>query len=324
MSVQSVATRNRAFVLFSLVSLLLGFGFVAIKIGLGFIPPLLFAAFRLDIAAVLLLAYAILRTDDWRPRTRQDAAGIIAGGIFFVFGSLSLLFIGLEQSTSGVAAIIFSFDPVLTIALAALLLTDERLSRFGLFGVVIALVGVAIVVQPSPARFVSGNLRGEEYILLGAMSLALGGVLIRLSHHQMGKITLTAWAMAVAAPAMHLVSLGIGESLASISPTVTALAALLYVGVLMTAIAYPMYVTLIEDIGAVRASFVQYIVPVVASVAGWLVLGERLTPEAFVGFLVIFLGFLLMSSGEVTVVIDRFRPSSTSREEAEDATADVR
>ncbi|WP_435154989.1 DMT family transporter [Haladaptatus sp. DFWS20] len=324
MSVESVATRNRTPVLFSLVALLLGFGFVAIKIGLGFIPPLLFAAFRLDIAAILLLAYAILRTNDWRPQTRQDAIGIAAGGIFFLFGSLSLLFLGLQQSTSGVAAIIFSFDPVLTIALAALLLTDERLSRFGLLGVVVALVGVAIVVQPSPARFLSGNLRGEEYILLGAISLALGGVLIRRSRHQLEEIALTAWAMIVAAPAMHLVSLATGESIAMVNPTITALAALLYVGVLMTAVAYPMYFTLIEDVGAVRASFVQYVVPVVASVAGWLMLGERLTSEALVGFLVIFLGFLLMNSDEVTTVIERFRPSPVSGDEGEDATADIR
>ena len=326
MNLQSIATHNRTQLLFLSVAVLFGVGFVAIKAGLAFIPPLLFVAFRLDVAAILLLAYVVLRTDYWRPRTRRDVMGIVAGGAFLIFGSLALLFVGLQQTTSGVAAIIFSLDPVLAVALAAVLLPDERFSRLGLLGVVVALVGVAIVVQPSPGHFLSGNLQGEEYVLLGATSLALGGVLVRLSKHEMDETALTAWSIAVAAPAMHLTSLGVGESVASVDPTPTALAALVYVGVFMTAIAYPIYFSLIERIGVTRTSFVQYLVPVVASVVGWLVLGERLPPEAFVGYFVIFLGFLLLNSDEVENVVGRFRPATEPGDGTDepDATARTR
>ncbi len=318
MNGRGIAVRDRTQILFLLTAVLLGLGYVAIKVGLGFIPPLLFAAFRIDIAAVLLLAFVILGPHDWRPRTRRDALGVAAGGIFFVFGMLALLFIGMQQTTSGVAAIIFSFDPVLTVALAAVLLTDERLSRLGLVGVVVALVGVGIVVQPTPGHFFSGNLQGEEFVLLGVTSLALGSVLIRWSNHQMNEIALTAWAMVVAAPAMHLVSLAVGESVTSVNPTLTALAALLYVGVFMTAIAYPIYFTLIEEIGAVRASFVQYVVPIVASIAGWLILAEQLPREAFVGFLVIFLGFLLLTFEDVENAVERLRLTIAGKDDADE------
>ncbi|SIQ84377.1 Permease of the drug/metabolite transporter (DMT) superfamily [Haladaptatus litoreus] len=304
---ERIATPNRVRLLFLLTAVLLGLGYVAIKVGLSYIPPLLFAAFRIDIAAILLLAYVMLRTDDWRPRTRQDVIGILAGGVFFTFGSLAFLFIGLQGTTSGVAAIIYSLDPVLTIALAAFLLADERLSRFGLVGVLVALVGVGIVVQPNPSHFVSGNLLGEEYILLGVVSLAIGGILIRWSNHELAELAVAAWSMVVAAPAMHIVSIGTGESLASVEPTLTALVALLYVGVFMTAVGYSTYFMLIEDIGAVRASFVQYLIPVVASVAGWFVLSERLPPEALFGYLVIFVGFLLLNFEAVKTAVGRVR-----------------
>lgn len=303
MAAESTATGTRAVGLFVLAAVVLGLGVVGIKVGLGFFPPLLFAAFRIDIAAVLLLAYAALRFDDWRPRTRRDAVGILAGGAFLIGGMMGFLFLGLQDTTSGVAAIVLSLDPVLTVAFAALLLADERLTRIGLVGVLVALVGVGIVVQPSPADFLSGNLAGEEYVLLASVSLALGSVLVRWSNHDIAPTALTAWAMVVAAPMMHLASVGVGESFAAIDPTPTALGALFFVAVVAGAGGYALMFDLIEEIGAVRASFLQYAVPVVASLGGWLLLGERLPPEAFVGYLVIFAGFLLLNADGVRSAI---------------------
>ncbi|MFB9804789.1 EamA family transporter [Haladaptatus pallidirubidus] len=120
--------------------------------------------------------------------------------------------------------------------------------------------------------------------------------------------------MVVAAPAMHVVSVGVGESIASVEPTLTALIILLYVGVFMTAVGYSTYFMLIEDVGAVRASFVQYLIPVVASVTGWLVLSERLPPEALFGYLVIFVGFLLLNFEAVKTAIGRVRRTPESAE----------
>lgn len=58
--------------LFALLSLLWGTAFVAISAGLASLPPVLFAGFRYDLASVLMLAYAALATERWRPRSRHD------------------------------------------------------------------------------------------------------------------------------------------------------------------------------------------------------------------------------------------------------------
>lgn len=301
------AVGNRAWILFVLTGVVLGLGVVAIKVGVGFFPPLLFAAFRIDIAALVLLAYVLLRSGDWRPRTRRDAIGILSGGVFLIAGTMAFAFIGLQYTTSGVAAIILSLDPVLTIALAALVLADERLTVLGYVGILVALVGVGIVVQPTPSHFLNGNLAGEEYVLLGVLSLAIGSVLVRWSNHDIAPSALTAWAMVVAAPLMHLVSFAVGESFASIQPTTAALVALLYAGVVAGAGGYAMWFDLIGEVGAVRASFLQYLTPVVASLGGWLLLAEQLPPEAFAGYFVILTGFLLMNADSVKTVLGRLR-----------------
>jgi drug/metabolite transporter (DMT)-like permease len=301
-------TTERTVVLFVVTAVSLGLGFIAVKFGLPYIPPILFATLRIGVSAVVLLAYVSLTVDDWLPRTRRDALGIVAGGIVFIAAGNVFYFLGLQRTASGIFAIVLSFDPVLTIALGSLLLSDERLSRVGLVGVLVALVGVGIVVQPDPSHFLSGNLRGEEYALLCATSIAVGTVLQRWSNHDIGPSALTAWGMVLAVPTLFLVSVGVGESVTQIEPTLTALASLLFLSLVSTVIGYTLYFNLIEDVGAIRASLVQYALPVVASLAGWVVLGEQLPPEALVGYLVIFVGFLLLNAEGVEHLAGWVRP----------------
>jgi drug/metabolite transporter (DMT)-like permease len=134
--------------LFLLLSVLWGLSFPAIAVGLDYLPPLLFAAFRYDVAAVLLLAVAVLRIDVWLPRGRNNLAAICGGGLFLVAGN-GLLFIGQQTVPSGVAAILQALVPIIT-ALWAFVLLGERLSRIGALGVATGHLGTVLVAQHEP------------------------------------------------------------------------------------------------------------------------------------------------------------------------------
>jgi drug/metabolite transporter (DMT)-like permease len=296
---ESIPTRDRDVLLFLVVTLIWGFAWVVIKVGLAYLPPILFAALRMDVGAVVLLAYVVLRVDYWRPRTRNDVVGVLVGGLLLLFAGTALIYLGVQDTTSGVGAIMMSLSPVVTVALAAALLPDERLARVGLLGVVVAFVGVGFVVQPNPNDLLAGNIKGEELLFLGALAVGLGNVLLRRSNATMPPVALTAWALLVGAPAMHALSFGLGERFSMVDPTLIAIAAVLYLGVFEMAIAISIYFLLIGDIGATRTSFVQYTIPVVTLITGWLVLGEEITAEALVGFAVIFVGFLLLNYDDV-------------------------
>src|SRR6056297_4094488 len=106
-------SRNRTLGLFLLVTLLFGSGFPAVKTGLSFIPPLLFAASRSYLAAALLLVYVGATTEYWYPRSRQDVTAVLAGGVLLV-GGTGIGFVAQQFITAGVAAIIFSLAPIIT------------------------------------------------------------------------------------------------------------------------------------------------------------------------------------------------------------------
>lgn len=127
-------SRNRTIGLFLLVTVLFGSGFPAVKTGLSFIPPLLFAAMRSYLAAALLLVYVGVTAENWYPRTPRDVMAVLAGGVFLVGGS-GIGFVAQQFITAGVAAIIFSLSPIVTGLLAWALLPAERLGGRDYLGV---------------------------------------------------------------------------------------------------------------------------------------------------------------------------------------------
>ncbi len=121
---------QRTLALFLTAAVLFGGTFVAAKAGLAYLPPLLFVAIRFDIGAVVLASYAAvsMSRSDLRPRTVGDVVGIAATGLLVIGFTNVFLFVGQQYTTSGVAAIVFSLNPILTPVFAAVLLTDERFS----------------------------------------------------------------------------------------------------------------------------------------------------------------------------------------------------
>ena len=85
------------------------------------------------------------------------------------------------------------------------------------------------------------------------------------------------------------------------------LAAVLYLGVVATALAFFVYFTLLERRGALETSLIAYLVPVVATVAGVFLLGESITPPTVVGFAVVAVGFLVLKRRAVAELVNDAR-----------------
>ncbi|WP_324757553.1 DMT family transporter [Haloarcula sp. GH36] len=281
-------------------SVLFGGTFVAVKAGLDYFPPLLFVALRFDIAALALAVYVLATRSraDLLPRTRGDLLGIGVTGLLAIGLTNALLFVGQQSATSAVAAIVFSLNPILTPVFAALLLSTERLSRRGAVGMVVGLLGVALVVDPDPAMLADGGL-GQLVLFVAAVAAALGSVLIRWADSSLSSTVRVAWALPLASALNHGLSVAAGESITAVVWTVPGLLALGYVGVFAGAVAYIAYFGLLDEVGAIRANLVFYVVPAVSTLGGWALLDETIPPTAVVGFLTIFVGFAVIGSDSV-------------------------
>ncbi|WP_224449433.1 DMT family transporter [Haloprofundus salilacus] len=288
-------SRYRDIGLFLLLSTLWGGSFVAIEVGLRDLPPVLFAALRFDVAAVVLLGYAALRVDDPIPRSRGDFTAIAASALFIVAANNALLFVGQTQTTGSIASIVYSLNPILTTAFAALLVGGVSLDARGYVGVLLGLVGVVIVADPSllSGGGLSSDALGVAIVFGAAVAVSLGSVLVRRADAQTPSVAVTAWSMGLGAVVIHASSLAV-EGVPSPSLSADTVAALVFLGLFASALAYSIYFDLLERQGPFQANLVAYIVPVVATLLGWALLSERITPATVGGFLLVFVGFALV------------------------------
>ncbi|SFG62126.1 Permease of the drug/metabolite transporter (DMT) superfamily [Halopelagius inordinatus] len=286
---------NRRFVtvgLFGTLATLWGLSFLAISVGLEALEPVLFAAFRYDLGAVLLLGYALFSGATWRPTDRANATAILGGGVFLV-GMNAFLFVGQQTVPSGVAAIMQSLIPIATSIWALGLLPEERVSPVGAVGIGLGFLGVALIVRPDPANLLGDRVVGRLLILVQVAGVALGGVLIQRARPTLDNAALSGWSMLVGGLLLHAASIGVGEPFA-LPATVETGAAVAYLGIFATAAAFFIYFHLLETQGALETSLVAYLVPVVATVVGVAVLGETVTLATLAGFLVVFAGFVVL------------------------------
>ncbi|WP_332899873.1 DMT family transporter [Haladaptatus sp. CMSO5] len=291
--------------MFATLALCWGFSFLAIAVGLESLEPVLFAAFRYDTAAILLLAYALISRATWRPTSRANLSAVLAGGLFLVAAN-GMLFIGQQTVPSGVAAIMQSLIPILTSLWAFGLLPEERVSAVGAVGILLGFVGVGLIIRPDPGNLLGSSVVGRLMILIQVSGVALGGVLIQRANPTLDKSALSGWSMLIGGVILHAMSTAIGEPF-SLPTTLEAAAAVAYLGVIATALAFIIYFTLLEVRGALEASLVTYLVPIVATITGVVVLHETLTALTVLGFLVVFAGFIVLKREAIAELVGEIR-----------------
>lgn len=287
-------TRYRTAAGFLAVAALFGTSFPVVKIGLRTVPPLLFAALRYDVVAVIVLGYAVLTGRFVRPSGR-DWVPIVAGGVFIVAANNASFYAGQRLIPSGMAAVVISTDAILAGAFSWLLLPEERPDLVGVVGLVLGLVGVAVVAEPTPGRVDSAAVIGVAFILGSAATWALGGVLVRRTRTDLPVESMQGWMVVVGAPLLHVGSVVLREpQVGSIEWTAEAIGALVYLAPVVGGAGLLLYLKLLDRIGPVEVNLISYTIPLFAAVMGWLLLDERMEPNVVVGFLIILAGFVLI------------------------------
>ncbi|MFW5965824.1 MAG: DMT family transporter, partial [Halodesulfurarchaeum sp.] len=267
--------------------------------------PVLLAAVRYDLAGLLMGVYALVVTDRWLPRDRNEWLVVLVGGIFMIAGYHAFLFVGELSTTSAVAAVVVSLSPLLTTGFARALLPGRTLSVRGTVGLLLGLAGVIIIAEPDPAAILASGI-GEFLIFLAAVSFALGSVLATGIEDALPIETMEAWSMIIGAVLMHLASAGLGESPASVSWSTEAFLALAYLSVVASAGGFLLYFDLLERLGPIEINLVSYAAPLWAALTGWLVLGETITVATVVGFFAIMGGFWLLKREAIARQVEAF------------------
>jgi drug/metabolite transporter (DMT)-like permease len=241
---------------------------------------------RLALAAGLLLPLAVATGSLRRLRRRWRRLGLIGAiGIALPF---SLIAYGEQHITSSLTALLIAADPLFIVLLALHVDPSERASGTRLIGLLLGLVGVAVLlgldVGGDALRILGGGM-----VLAAAMCYAVSALLVkRLADVPLlGSVSVTLGVAAVLLAPLAL------AHLPTHLPSPAVIASVLALSILCTALGYVIYYALIAEAGATRASLITYVNPAVAVLLGVVVLSEPLRPSTLLGFGLILLGCAL-------------------------------
>jgi drug/metabolite transporter (DMT)-like permease len=283
-----------------------GSSYMFIKVALDDFSEGAIVCLRTVLGAVLLLSFAAHRgtLGDLRGRARWMA--IIA--CVQVIAPFLLITYGENRISSSLTAILISVVPIFTALLALRFDHAERSHGWALVGIVVGIVGVAMLFGLDLSG--SGDeLVGGAMMLAAALGYAISWMLVKHKLAGAAPEAVAGGTMVVAALATApLLAIAPPES----APSLGAAASLLALGAGGTGIAFVLYYTLIADVGPARASMVGYVAPGFSIVYGVVLLGEHLTLAAVGGLVLILAGSWLGAQGRLPGFLSRSGPSRSS------------
>ena len=289
---ESQSHRTQVAIALAIIYLVWGSSYFATKIMVTDEPPLVVAGLRFSAAGVLLMAFAW-----WRGGppvlSRKEIGHVLAMAFLAVLFSNACHVIAMQYVQSNTAALL-NATPALWIAwLGTFGPRSKSLSRSSQAGLLVGLAGVLLVLAPK-GGFHAAGLGWQLLILLGCLSWSLGTFYHRNSGATNPPLMFVAMQMLAGGIGL-LVAAGIaGESFA-IEWTPRALAAFLFLTLVSSCLAYSAYAWLTVHTSPVVVGSYGYVCPAVASLIGWLALGESLSWIQLTGMAVILFGIALVT-----------------------------
>ena len=266
-----------------------GASFMFIEIALDDFAPTTLMAGRVVVASVVLVGLMAARGTVGRLRRagwRAFSLGVINSALPF-----TLIAWGQEHIDSGVAAIANATVPIWVALLAIWLAHSERATGVRVVGIVLGLVGVAVLTGAQPdvdAWAIVGTLA----VVVASILYAIASLLLQRQTERLDTITLTTATM-LGATAV-LLPFGLAQA-PSDPPGWESVAAVVALGVAGTGVGLLIFMKIIGDYGSFRAGLVTYLLPVTALLYGSLLLDEQITGWMVAGLALILLGVALGS-----------------------------
>ncbi len=250
------------------------------------VPPFFYAAIRFLVVAVVLAPML-------RPFPRQFG-WVVLVGLLMGAGHFGILFYGLATSSPSSASIVLQFGIPFTAILSVIIL-GERITPQRLAGIVISVAGVIMVIW-DPRGFHASV--GLIFVLISALSLSLGGVLLK-TLFGIRPLNLQSWVALVSCVPLGLASLVLehDQAVTSLRGGWMLLGAILFSAFVVTAWSHTKYFGLLQRYEANFIAPITLAMPLMAMAMGVLFLGDHIDARIVAGTVVAISGILLVLLG---------------------------
>ena len=289
---------SRSWSLLLSLAFIWGASFYFIEIGLIYLDPFWLVSVRLLFGA-LPLALWLLFQEKTLPIKLRFWTSVMIMGVLNNFLPFNFIAFGQLYVTGGMASIVNANTAFMGVIISGLFLSGEPATWNRVVGVMIGVTGVAIAIGVTPmlpAADANDLLLGSLAIIVATIAYAFAGV--------WGKIKLAEYSPTQSAVGMLICSSAISvlcsflisgpPNLAIVNYPFDLIKVVLGLGVLGTALAYPLYFKILEVAGSSNLMLVTIIVPVFAIILDAVLLSQFVTGSDLFGFALVALGLFIM------------------------------
>jgi drug/metabolite transporter (DMT)-like permease len=266
-----------------------GSTYLAIRVMVETVPPLLGAGVRFVLAGALMLGALAARGRRGHPppsrparlSARELAAAAVVGTLLCFLGN-GLVTVAERHVPSGLAALLIGSVPLWVVVLRSL--AGDRPPRRSLLGVATGFGGLALLLLPG-SRPSGAALPSALLVLFAAFCWACGSFASTRLSLPRDPLRSTGWQMLLGGGVMTVTGLAAGET-GGLDPGALSgrsVAAFVYLVLIGSLVAFSAYVWLLQHAPISQVATYAYVNPVVAVALGWLVLGEEVTPSTLAG-----------------------------------------
>lgn len=288
---------------FAVVYVVWGSTYLAIRVVVESLPPLLSAGVRFAIAGLLMLAWGL-----WRghrlPGSRRDLVTLAITGTMMLVGANGIVTWAEQWVESNQAALIVATSALWLAWMGTMGAQGQSLSRITILGLLGGLVGVAVLVGDG-LRLSGAPWTAYAGLQVSAFLWAAGSIVSKRRPAQCAPIMAAAVQTLVAAVILTTLGLSLGEAARWVWEA-RPLLALAYLIVFGSCIAYGCFFWLVQQVTPAQLGTYAYVNPAVAVLLGWWLLDESLTSMQIAGTLII-----LVSVVAVTLTSTLRRSRST-------------
>jgi drug/metabolite transporter (DMT)-like permease len=284
--------KNRAAIFaIGALALVWGYNWIVIKVATADASPFALVAIRMVLGSAALFAISALARRPLKspPIGPTALIGICQVGLMTTFQTLALSTGGAGKTT----LLVYTFP--FWIALLSIGMLDDRLTRVRIIAVVIAAAGLGFVLYPLD---LGHDVLSKVFALASAVSWAFGSVFtkrFRAKHH-VDLLPFTAWQMAYGAIPIVIIALVVPGGYVHVTPSF--IAALAYIVIPGTALAFWLWFFIMERLSATGAGISSLLTPVVTVLVAWIQLHEQPGIPELIGMALIVAALVINSIGE--------------------------
>jgi drug/metabolite transporter (DMT)-like permease len=277
--------------LITLFCLIWSFAFVAGKIGVTDCPPLILLTARFLLAGLLIFGISALRAETFGLSLRDVAVfallGVANNALY-----LGLGYTGLKTVSAGLGGLVVSANPVFTAILAALFL-GEAMNWRKVFGLLLGVVGVTFIVWHR-LSVGTDHAEGILFTLASLASIVVGTILYKLLAPK-GSLWIGNGIQNLAGGLALMPFAATFANVHDIVPSARLFGAFAFLVLAGSILAYLLWFHLLNVCGATAASAYHFLMPPLAMLFAYLVLGEHVELRDLLGIIPVALGIYLVT-----------------------------